>query len=382
MEGPAENGITTLSQRSQKIPIDLDYVYNYSSWPAIQNEYHETENPKGIINFGTAVSGLMDNVWLERLNAIPVYEPNYKHFRYYQFWGSDIFRQKLARFMTHFFKPKSPIKFENDTNEPFDLKLESIESVALEQKRLGKNVRALILNNPSNPLGMVWKKELIEGIMKFCQREKIHLIADEMYCMSVFDKSAEFQSTLQIRTDELMDAKLLHDLCLTSFRTGVIHTENKELQLKLMSGSQFQAVPLPVMDMLENIVTDVEWFDKVFVPKNHERLRSCYNKASSFMDALGIATTKTKAGVFFLADFRPYLEPPTRDNCKAFIKTLYKNGVYITPGWEMRAEPGWFRIVFTPYFGKALDEGLMRLRTALHEWQDVSQKVSLNNVSN
>ncbi|CAL8111340.1 unnamed protein product [Orchesella dallaii] len=424
---------STLSRRSQRIPIDLDYVRNYSSWPAIQNPYHETENPEGIVNFGTAVSGLMDDVWLERLNTIPVYEPNYKHFRYYQFWGPDTFRRKLADFMTHFFKPKSPINFENlfilngalvsvdilsflltdakdvflcpvpgyngyfqagtqrwetevvsipltsnqDTNEPFVLKLESIENVALKQKRLGKNVRGIILNNPSNPLGTVWNKELVEGIMKFCQREKIHLIADEMYCMSVFDKSTQFHSTLEIHSDELMDAGLLHviwgfskDLCLTAFRTGVIHSKNRELQLKLMCGSQFQAVSLPIMDMLERIISDIGWFEQTFVPTNHERLQSSYDKARNFMSSLGIATTKTKAGFFFLANFSPFLKPPTKENCKAFIKKLYEHGVHITPGWEMRAEPGWFRLVYTPYLGKGLDEGLLRLKNALQNLQD------------
>lgn len=42
------------------------------------------------------------------------------------------------------------------------------------------------------------------------KRERIHLIADEMYCMSVFDKSVRFQSTLEIRTDDLLDAELMH----------------------------------------------------------------------------------------------------------------------------------------------------------------------------
>ncbi len=41
-----EQRFSTLSKRSQRIPIDLNYVEKYSSWPAIQNPFHETENPE------------------------------------------------------------------------------------------------------------------------------------------------------------------------------------------------------------------------------------------------------------------------------------------------------------------------------------------------
>jgi hypothetical protein len=47
------------------------------------------------------------------------------------------------------------------------------------------------------------------------------------------------------------------DLCLTSFRTGVIHTKNVELQNALKAGSQFQAVPLPMMHILTNVISDI-----------------------------------------------------------------------------------------------------------------------------
>jgi len=42
----------------------------------------------------------------------------------------------------------------------------------------------------------------------------------------------------------------------------------------------------------------------------------------------------------------------------------------------MRADPGWFRIVYTPYYlGRGLEEGLLRLKKALEKWQNVDEKV-------
>lgn len=41
-------------------------------------------------------------------------------------------------------------------------------------------------------------------------RRKLHLIADEMYCMSVFDSSTSFHSVLEVHRSEFLDANLLH----------------------------------------------------------------------------------------------------------------------------------------------------------------------------
>lgn len=69
---------------------------------------------QGIINFGTAVNGLMDDVWLERLQDIQPYKADKSHFRYYQFWGTNEFLQVLSSFMTKYFKPwNSEISVEN-----------------------------------------------------------------------------------------------------------------------------------------------------------------------------------------------------------------------------------------------------------------------------
>lgn len=47
----------------------------------------------------------MDDVWLNRFEEIRPYKPDKSHFRYYQFWGIDELLQKLASFMTKYFKP-------------------------------------------------------------------------------------------------------------------------------------------------------------------------------------------------------------------------------------------------------------------------------------
>lgn len=47
--------------------------------------------------------------------------------------------------------------------------------------------KAIILNNPSNPTGMVYSKEELEGIARVCVDNDIYIIADEIYYSLLYD---------------------------------------------------------------------------------------------------------------------------------------------------------------------------------------------------
>lgn len=47
--------------------------------------------------------------------------------------------------------------------------------------------KCIILNNPSNPSGMMYTKEELEALAKVCVEEDIYIIADEIYDKLVFD---------------------------------------------------------------------------------------------------------------------------------------------------------------------------------------------------
>ena len=48
-------------------------------------------------------------------------------------------------------------------------------------------VRALLLTNPHNPLGLRYSRALLEKCLKFCQEHDIHFISDEVYAMTSFE---------------------------------------------------------------------------------------------------------------------------------------------------------------------------------------------------
>lgn len=49
------------------------------------------------------------------------------------------------------------------------------------KKTVNKNTRVLILNSPSNPTGMVYKKDELESIAEICVKNNIFVISDEIY---------------------------------------------------------------------------------------------------------------------------------------------------------------------------------------------------------
>jgi len=53
---------------------------------------------------------------------------------------------------------------------------------------VSSSTRILILNSPSNPTGMVYRKKELEGIAQICVRKKIYVISDEIYEKLIYDK--------------------------------------------------------------------------------------------------------------------------------------------------------------------------------------------------
>ena len=57
------------------------------------------------------------------------------------------------------------------------------------EKALGPDTRAIILNSPNNPSGIVYPASFIAEVVELCERKGIWLIMDDIYHKLVFDKS-------------------------------------------------------------------------------------------------------------------------------------------------------------------------------------------------
>ena len=60
--------------------------------------------------------------------------------------------------------------------------------------------KALILNNPCNPTGMVYSREELEAIARVCVERDIYIISDEIYCSLMYD-GRKFASVASLGQD-------------------------------------------------------------------------------------------------------------------------------------------------------------------------------------
>ena len=55
------------------------------------------------------------------------------------------------------------------------------------EENVGSYTKAVIINSPNNPTGVVYSEEFIADIIKYCQKRDLYLIMDDIYNRLVFD---------------------------------------------------------------------------------------------------------------------------------------------------------------------------------------------------
>ena len=79
--------------------------------------------------------------------------------------------------------------------------------------------KALILNNPGNPTGMVYSKEELEAIVRVCVEKDIYIISDEIYCNLLYD-GVKFASVASFGEDAKERAILINGVSKSYAMTG------------------------------------------------------------------------------------------------------------------------------------------------------------------
>ncbi|XP_074660457.1 1-aminocyclopropane-1-carboxylate synthase-like protein 1 [Tubulanus polymorphus] len=249
-------------------------------------------------------------------------------------------------------------KLEPGETEPFQLSLTRVKRAYREAIEKGIRIKGIILLNPSNPLGTVMDKQSLMDVLNFAAEHEIHVISDEVYGLSVFDKNAKHCSILSLA--DLPDPDRTHfvwsfskDFGLLGVRCGILFSFNKIVNATMADQlACFSAVPKLIQNMLTNIISDKEWLDDVYFPTNLRRMKECYDYMSKRLKSIGIPVLDGKGAFFLWVQFgKVFGDDCTLDQEFEIFERLLNldgGGVYIVPGREFKCiEPGWFRVVFT-----------------------------------
>ena len=106
-----------------------------------------------------------------------------------------------------------PVVVETTEEDGFNLTPEHLRAA------ITPKTKAIILNSPSNPTGMIYSREHLQAIAQVCTEADLYVIADEMYSKLVFD-GKEFVSFPTLSDDAKARTILVNGASKTYAMTG------------------------------------------------------------------------------------------------------------------------------------------------------------------
>jgi len=230
------------------------------------------------------------------------------------------------------------------------------------EQAVSSYTKAIIINSPNNPSGMVFSEDFIAEIVEFCERKKIYLILDDIYHKLVFDGKKAVPAYRF--TDKDIDNSMLIVVNgvsklygMTGFRIGwvvgprklVEVMNNVQAQTTSCTSVVLQAAAEGALTGMQSVVENL----RLQFQNNREVI---VQELSTFN---GVRFTKPDGTFYILPDFRAY----SNDSVKLAEFLLKKALVVTVPGKEFGME-GHLRLSFAGSV-KDITTAIERIKWAL-----------------
>ena len=222
--------------------------------------------------------------------------------------------------------------------------------------------KAIILNSPNNPSGAIYSDEFIADIVRFCEKEGLYLVMDDIYHRLYFDRKKpancyKYATNLDENSKLVVVNSVSKQYAMTGFRIGWA-VANKKL-IEVMSNIQGHQTAGPAVLLQKAAIGAITG-----VQSGVESLRlTLENNRNVMMDRLngfdGVRPIKPDGTFYVLVDFRTYDKNSTR--LSKFL--LDKVRVLTMPGIEFGLE-GYLRLSTCGSI-KDIIEGVERIKWAL-----------------
>jgi aspartate/methionine/tyrosine aminotransferase len=237
----------------------------------------------------------------------------------------------------------------------------------------GKPPAALLITNPSNPLGINLPSSLIKDMIEWCERKGMHYISDEIYAGSCYNESSEdnegstrFASVFDVYADTTLPEhvsvvySLSKDLSLSGLRAGCVYTENVEINESMQKVNDLCQISSHTQQLIEGMLGDDAWLEE-FLEGNNARIRERYDRLVEVLEEVGIHFVRPDAGLFVWIDLRKFMGDGGEG--RLYFDLMEQHGLCFTPGSSQgEGLDGFFRVVFTACDDGEFEEVLARLR--------------------
>lgn len=216
-------------------------------------------------------------------------------------------------------------------------------------KVINPKTKAILVNSPNNPTGIVYPEEIVRKISKIANENNIFLIADEVYDSLVYD--ANFVSFAKFVKEELLIYinAFSKSYSMTGWRLGFAALKNKLIynRMSKIQGHTTSSVN-SIAQYAATVSIDVD--NSYMIEEFKKRRDFTIKKAKE----IGLDFVYPK-GTFYL-----FFKSPIKDDEVFCKKLLEEKLVALVPGSAFNAK-GFVRLSFANSIEK-LDEGFKRIK--------------------
>jgi aspartate aminotransferase len=230
------------------------------------------------------------------------------------------------------------------------------------EQRLSSYTKAVIINSPNNPSGVMYSADFIKDVVELCEKEDLYLIMDDIYHRLIFDGKKpincyEYANDLGKSSKLVVINGVSKQYAMTGFRIGWA-VGNPEL-IRVMANIQGHQTSGPPGVLQKAAVAAING-----VQSSVENLRiQLRNNRDIMLQQLksfdGVNVTKPDGTFYCFADFSHY----GKDSQKLAEFILDKVQVITVPGAEFGID-GHLRLSYCGAV-KDITEGIERIKWAL-----------------
>lgn len=230
------------------------------------------------------------------------------------------------------------------------------------EQRVGTYTKAVIINSPNNPTGVIYSKEFIADIVEYCEKKDLYLIMDDIYHRLIFDGNKPI-NCYKYAKKQGENSKIIlingvsKQYAMTGFRIGWA-VANKKL-IEAMTNIQGHQTSGPSVLLQKAAVGAING-----IQSSVESLRVTLENNRDVMLALlnsfeGVKVTKPDGTFYCFADFSSY----EKNSNKLSEFLIDKVQVLTVPGKEFGLD-GYLRLSYCGSI-KEITEGIERMKWAL-----------------
>jgi alanine transaminase len=277
----------------------------------------------------------------------------------------------LVNFLLFFLGGSSVFYYLDESND-WTIDFESLETNYDKAVKNGIDVKLMVVINPGNPTGAVFTKKTIESIVKFCYKNKILLLADEVYQDNIYG-NIPFVSFRKVINELKLNVSLVSFHSASKGIAGECGKRSGYMELLNVSSTFLdQIFKMVSINLCSNIDGQIMLGLIVNPPKPN--MKGVFDKfTKEYTDILNSLKYKAKLVAEILNSFDgvvcntingsmyayPSIEFPTnaiiaskKNNCKAVdefycLRLLNETGICVVPGSGFGQKKGSYHIRLT-----------------------------------